>query len=323
VKHPSSMKRARDIRTLAPVGVLLCSVDAVVGTFVKHARSIKPARGVRTVAIVGVLFGCAGVVASSGFGSSGGAAVADKAVPSKSSAPVFTHTLRRGQSGSDIVTLQTWLSDVGYQVPATGYFGTMTKSAVRSFQVANRLFPASGSVGDRTSAALLAAVSKTAPKQTAPKPKPIRPASNNSAGMDPIPGFSIERDDMGVDASAAPGAGIYAPLASVLVQVLPDWYAGQPLLLFRFDNTPAHALSGYWYVAEQIVPVTTATGTSFKAGQRVASFADSGTGIEIGWGSPTSNARTLADVTDPGAANPLPGSTTVWGESFKQFFGIK
>jgi peptidoglycan hydrolase CwlO-like protein len=144
----------------------------------------------------------------------------------------------------------------------------------------------------------------------------------SGAGSDPIPGFTIGRDDMGVDATAPPGAGIYAPLASTLVQVLQGWYAGQPLLLFQFDNPPAGLPSDYWYVAEQINPVTTAIGTNFQAGQKVASFASSGTGIEIGWGSATSDTRTLAGATDPAAANPPAGSTTVWAESFKSAFGI-
>jgi peptidoglycan hydrolase-like protein with peptidoglycan-binding domain len=285
---------------------------------VKHARLMRCAPGVCGLALAGTLVCCANATAAN----SGGAAISDKAVASTSTAPVFTHTLRKGQSGGDIKTLQTWLTDVGYPVPETGYFGTMTKSAVRRFQLAHQLAPASGSVGDRTAAALLSAVSRLPKPKPAPKPKPILPASSNNAGQDPIPGFTIERDDMGVDASAQTGAGIYAPLASVLVQVLQDWYAGQPLLLFQFANQPAGALSEDWYVAEQINPVTTTIGTKFAAGQRVASFAAFGTGIEIGWGSNTSNARTLADVTDPGAASPPAGSTTIWGESFKKFFGI-
>ena len=261
--------------------------------------------------LVGVLWWCA----SAGAGS-GGAPVRDKVVASKSSAPVFTRTLRKGESGADIVTLQTWLSDVGYRVPATGYFGSMTKSAVRRFQLAYRLYPASGAVGNRTSAALLAAVSRVTGK------KPSLTDSASHPGRDPIPGFSIERDDMGVDAGAWTGAPIYAPYASRLVQVISDWFDGQPLLLFQFLSQPPGALSDYWYVAEQINPLTTNIGATFQAGQRVATFASSGTGIEIGWGSPTSNARTLADVTDPGAANPPQGSTTVWGETFKKYFGI-
>jgi peptidoglycan hydrolase CwlO-like protein len=149
----------------------------------------------------------------------------------------------------------------------------------------------------------------------------VAPAGNR-AGSDPIPGFTIGRDDMGVDATAPTGAGIYAPLASTLVEVLQDWYGSEPLLLFQFDTPPPGAPSGYWYVAEQIDPVTTAVGTRFQAGQRVASYASSGTGIEIGWGSATSDTRTLAGATDPAAANPPAGSTTVWGESFKSAFGI-
>jgi peptidoglycan hydrolase CwlO-like protein len=158
--------------------------------------------------------------------------------------------------------------------------------------------------------------------QAAPGAVGVVNTGGNRAGSDPIPGFTIGRDDMGVDATAAPGAGIYAPLASTLVQVLPDWYDGEPLLLFQFDNPPAGAASDYWYVGEQIDPVTTVVGTSFQAGQRVASFASSGTGIEIGWGSATSDTRTLAGATDPAAANPPAGSTTVWAESFKSAFGI-
>jgi peptidoglycan hydrolase CwlO-like protein len=147
-------------------------------------------------------------------------------------------------------------------------------------------------------------------------------AGGHSAGSDPIPGFTIGRDDMGVDATAPTGTAIYAPLASRLVQVLRDWYYGQPLLLFQFANPPSGAPSDYWYVAEQINPITFSVGTTFQAGQPVASFASSGTGIEIGWGSPSSNSRTLAGGTDPGAASPPPGAATSWAESFKAFFGI-
>jgi hypothetical protein len=142
------------------------------------------------------------------------------------------------------------------------------------------------------------------------------------SGEDPIPGFTIGRDDMGVDANAPLGTAIYAPLDSRLAEVLPGWFASQPLLLFKFLSRPAGAPSDYWYVAEQIDPVTEVDGTIFRARQVVATYAASGTGIEIGWGSATSNQRTLAGETDPGAANPPAGATTEWGESFKRFFGI-
>ncbi len=99
-----------------------------------------------------------------------------KVVARKASAPVFARTLRAGESGSDVTTLQVWLSDVGYQVPATGYFGTQTKSAVRRFQIARNLTPASGTVGNRTSAALRTAVAK------ATKAQPTLSTNTSSSG---------------------------------------------------------------------------------------------------------------------------------------------
>jgi peptidoglycan hydrolase-like protein with peptidoglycan-binding domain len=78
------------------------------------------------------------------------------------SSTVFNRTLRRGQHGVDVRTLQTWLTDIGFTVPQTGYFGPMTKTAVRSFQVSVGLLPASGTVGTRTAAALFTAVQHAA-----------------------------------------------------------------------------------------------------------------------------------------------------------------
>ena len=282
----------------------------------KPVRAMKLTHGACSLILVGALWCCSSALASSGGAGVTGRRAADKVVARRSAATVFPHTLRKGQSGADVKTLQTWLSEVGYKVPATGYFGSITKSAVRRFQLAHQLYPASGSVGDRTSAALRAAV------LGATQAQPVAATNHNPAITDPIPGFTIERDDMGVDAGAKPGAGIYAPAASTLIEVMQDWYAGEPLMLFQFATRPPGALSDYWYVAEQIDPITTAIGTAFQTGQRVASFASSGSDIEIGWGSPTSNSLTLADETDPGAADPPAGSTTRWGETFKKVFGI-
>jgi hypothetical protein len=275
-------------------------------------RPVKTMRGALGVALVALLGCCPSAMAASGGAALSGQTTATPKTQATSSGSVFTRTLRVGQSGADVRTLQIWLSQVGYYVTATGHFGATTKAAVRRFQLAHSLYPASGSVGRRTAATLRAAVRLT-----------ITAASTSSVVTNPIPGFTIGRDDMGVDAGARPGAPIYAPLPSKLVQVMRDWYAGQPLLLFRFLNPPAGVLSDYWYVAEQITPVTTKIGSVFMTGEKVATFARSGTDIEIGWGSPTSNSRTLAGESDSGAANPPSGSKTVWGETFKQSFGIK
>ncbi len=141
-----------------------------------------------------------------------------------------------------------------------------------------------------------------------------------SAGGDPIPGFTPSRDDMGVDACSTVGQPIYAVADSTLVDVLYGWYAGQPLLLFQFNPPVAGTYQGdqYWYVAEQIVPASTTLGTTFAAGQPVATYAASGTCIEMGFGSPTTGSRTLV----PTDANPPAGGLTPEAEAWKTFAHI-
>jgi peptidoglycan hydrolase-like protein with peptidoglycan-binding domain len=95
--------------------------------------------------------------------SSGGAGIVPPQNPRgfDSSAVVYSHfsrALRLGETGQDVKTLQTWLSVVGYSVPTTGYFGSMTETAVRAFQQANHLRPVTGVVGSKTTVRLIALV---------------------------------------------------------------------------------------------------------------------------------------------------------------------
>jgi peptidoglycan hydrolase-like protein with peptidoglycan-binding domain len=99
--------------------------------------------------------------------STGGAGIVPPQAPRGLTTPAkvanqtpFTRTLRRGDNGDDVKTLQTWLTDVGYPVPPIGTFGPMTQAAVRAFQRANHLAPASGSVGVKTATVLYAALKK-------------------------------------------------------------------------------------------------------------------------------------------------------------------
>jgi hypothetical protein len=104
--------------------------------------------------------------AASAWAGSGGASLVAPQAPSgmvasdASSSSVFSRVLRYGDRGNDVKTLQSWLDQLSYNVPQTGYFGSITKSAVKSFQKSHNLSPASGTVGDRTAAALYAAVGK-------------------------------------------------------------------------------------------------------------------------------------------------------------------
>jgi hypothetical protein len=119
-------------------------------------------------------------------------------------------------------------------------------------------------------------------------------AHATSAGyIDPLQFVSVwERTDQGVDAVMPVGAPILAPGTVKILAVIPDWYAGQPLLYFEL-------LSGQYagrvqYVAEEITDLAR-PGSILTQGQPIARFARSGTGIEYGWSTP--NGTTLAVAT--------------------------
>jgi peptidoglycan hydrolase-like protein with peptidoglycan-binding domain len=73
------------------------------------------------------------------------------------SGSVFTRNLSYGDTGNDVRTLQTWLTDVGLPVEVSGVFGPITEEQVRAFQSAAHL-TVDGVVGPVTAAALLADV---------------------------------------------------------------------------------------------------------------------------------------------------------------------
>lgn len=69
--------------------------------------------------------------------------------------------LSKGTAGNDVKTLQMLLSRRGFEVPATGYFGTITKRKVRRFQ-RSRSLTADGVVGPMTRAKLRPSKRRTA-----------------------------------------------------------------------------------------------------------------------------------------------------------------
>ena len=76
-------------------------------------------------------------------------------------APVTYHTLRKGDQGPEVVTLQAALVELGYLNGATdGNFGTGTQTAVKRFQEENGL-DADGIAGRMTQEALFAKTSVT------------------------------------------------------------------------------------------------------------------------------------------------------------------
>lgn len=178
--------------------------------------------------------------AAAAWATSGGAAMVGQSAPhgivtAGPTSTVFTRMLRKGDRGADVTTLQSWLNDVGYRLPDTGYFGSMTKSAVWSFQVKHALRPVSGSVGPRTALSLLTAVKQSA----------VGGADSGAASLDGSPGTS-----------ATTGSLVF-PLKPIS-RVLPsnDWSLDQGIDIGTVNNA----------CGSQVVEVAMAPGTIVQEG---------------------------------------------------------
>jgi hypothetical protein len=129
--------------------------------------------------------------------------------------------------------------------------------------------------------------------------------------IDPLRFVSVwGRTDQGVDATMPVGAPILAPCPVKVLAIIPDWYAGQPLVYFELLNGPD--AGKVQYVAEQITDIAR-PGTFLQQGQAVARFARSGTAIEFGWS--TLNGVTLARATtgyEEGQQTPAGKSIRAW-----------
>jgi hypothetical protein len=134
---------------------------------------------------------------------------------------------------------------------------------------------------------------------------------SNATYIDPLRYVTVwERTDQGVDATLTVGAPILAPCAVKVLAIIPDWYAGQPLVYFELLSGPD--AGKVQYVAEQITDIAPG-GTILAQGQVIARYAASGTGIEYGWS--TLNGVTLARATtgyEEGQATPAGQSMRAW-----------
>jgi hypothetical protein len=116
---------------------------------------------------------------------------------------------------------------------------------------------------------------------------------DNATYIDPLQYVNHwERTDQGVDANLPVGAPILAPCPVKILAVIPNWYAGQPLVYFELLNGPD--AGKVQYVAEEITDIAQ-PGSILQQGQTIARYAASGTGIEYGWS--TLNGVTLARAT--------------------------
>lgn len=116
---------------------------------------------------------------------------------------------------------------------------------------------------------------------------------NNASYIDPLQYVNHwERTDQGVDATMPVGSPILAPCPVKILAIIPDWYAGQPLVYFELLDGPD--AGRVQYVAEQITDIAP-PGSILQQGQAIARYARSGTAIEYGWS--TLNGVTLARAT--------------------------
>lgn len=122
----------------------------------------------------------------------------------------------------------------------------------------------------------------------------------------------VGRTDQGVDVNLAPGDPIDAPFAGTVTAINPGWYSGQPqLVLAGAQGTPF--AGKFAYIAEQILP-SVKVGQSVNAGDQLGTYADSGTGLELGWAANAqgeTQARATTGYTE--------GQSTPAGSSFRAF----
>lgn len=144
------------------------------------------------------------IAPAAAWAASGGAGFAS-ARSASGAKGLFHRLLHQGQSGRDVKTLQTWLTSLGYPVPATGYFGAMTKGAVQGFQSAHQIRP-SGVVGFWTVRALQYAIKQLAADRSA-----LATAGPSTTSGGAVPG-------------SGSGSGLVFPLKQI-GRVLPprDW----------------------------------------------------------------------------------------------------
>jgi hypothetical protein len=119
-----------------------------------------------------------------------------------------------------------------------------------------------------------------------------------------------ERTDQGVDANMPVGAPILAPCKVKVLAIIPNWYAGQPLVYFELLDGPD--AGKVQFVAEEITDIQPG-GTILQQGQPIARYAASGTGIEYGWS--TLSGVTLAVATsgyEEGQVTPAGQSIREW-----------
>ncbi len=249
--------------------------------------------------------------------SSGGAAIVPPQNPtgfdhSAIAYASFTRTLREGNRGQDVKTLQTWLSELGFKVHLTGYFDAATRRMVRRFQRRYHLKPASGTVGIRTATTLLAAVQKL-PQSTGTvsggSGMTTQP-SNSTAWVFPIQPISRVVSpgnwtlDQGVDIATIGGAcgrqatEVAVTSGTIVQEGISGFGPYAPIL--KVDSGKYRGRYVYYGHA---APALVKVGTHVHAGQPIADVGCGDVGISSG-------PHLEIGISDPGGPPCCPGGET-------------
>jgi murein DD-endopeptidase MepM/ murein hydrolase activator NlpD len=200
---------------------------------------------------------------------------------------VFTRVLRAGTSGDDVITLQNWLTDIGYRVAQSGQFDSATRRAVARFQNAHRLYPSSGTVGRRTAAALLAAVQQAALSggvtafggNTGGSSQLVFPLQPKSRVLPPSAWSLDQGVDIGTVGNACGAAVIEVAMASgtIVQEGISGFGPDAPVL--KVSSGPLHGRYIYYgHAAPALVPV----GAFVSPGEPIAELGCGIVGISSG-----------------------------------------
>jgi hypothetical protein len=222
-----------------------------------------------------------------------------------------------------------WLKIAAVTTIAAGLTGCGASSAVRSTNVGATTDPSAIPQGRPQAIQPTAGVQALAQEGTDPVGDPNAHAPplswvkhqlqlqlvavrvSNSRYINPLRYVTVwGRTDQGVDAGMPIGAPILAPCRIKILAIIPNWFAGQPLVYYELLEGPD--AGRIQYLAEQITDIAPAS-SILQQGQPIARFARAGTDIEFGWS--TINGVTLARATTgytEGQVTPAGRSIRAW-----------